>query len=633
MAEDDLSCVLPGSSDVFQFLPPVKPEIKVSLLKPALFYLSDGRIFYDKHLPDLSPSFESSISPHPRFSTEYFTALYSLVSAAGDSYPANTYNFRGARIPLAHTQLDISSWKVLLQDYPNKDIVDKLEFGFPIGTADEPELEPATKNHSSSYMYFSWLDKFCVKEIKHCGLTGPFGTVPFPNYHISPMMTSLKKPDKRRCVFDATFGVSLNKSTPKDLYLEQKTEYDYPSVDDFQDMIVRIGTGARMWKRDLSRFFLQIPICPLDYPKTGFVWRTNFFFFISYMFGLRHAGNAGQAITSAVAWIHRKDGMDTDGSEYATLNYSDDLGGAEEGDRADESFLKIGRLLKLLGLQEASDKASSPATNMTYLGVTFDSISFTKSIPPEKLAELLDLLFTWSSKSVCTKRGLQSLCGKLLWVAKLVKHSRVFLSRLLAALKTMSQSPPYHKLTLTEEMRLDIKWWLTYIRTFNGRDFIINPSIIRYSYKGDACLDGGGGYHLQEYWSRMLPDWMKSKSVPIHLKEFWVLLISIKLWGPSWTGSAVELFVDNTAVCMTCVNQKPSDAAMASFLREYLYLVVLYKFHPVVSHIGTKENFVADYLSRFFSPEKAQLFFLSHGMSDMSLRSVPDYMFRFSSDW
>ena len=223
VAEDDLSCVLPGSSDVFQFLPPVKPEIKVSLLKPALFYLSDGRIFYDKHLPDLSPSFESSISPHPRFSTEYFTALYSLVSAAGDSYPANTYNFRGARIPLAHTQLDIPSWKVLLEDYPNKSIVDKLEFGFPIGTSDEPELEPATKNHSSSYMYFSWLDKFCIKEIKHCGLTGPFGTVPFLNYHISPMMTSLKKPDKRRCVFDATFGVSLNKSTPKDLYLEQST--------------------------------------------------------------------------------------------------------------------------------------------------------------------------------------------------------------------------------------------------------------------------------------------------------------------------------------------------------------------------------------------------------------------------
>ena len=309
-----------------------------------------------------------------------------------------------------------------------------------------------------------------------------------------------------------------------------------------------------MWKRDLSHFFLQIPICPLDYAKTGFIWRTNFFFFVSCMFGLRHSGLAGQSTTSAVTWIHRLDGLNTDGQEYNALNYSDDLGGAEEGERADVSYQKIGKLLALLGLDEAEDKACPPCTSITYLGVSFDSIAFTKSVPPEKLAELLDILTSWSTKITCTKRGLQSLCGKLLWVAKCVKHSRVFLSRLLSALKTMSDALPYHKLSLSDEMKLDIQWWLLYMRSFNGMDFIINPGIIKFSYKGDACLEGGGGYHLDEYWSRTLPDWMRAKSVPIHLKEYWVLLISIKLWGPTWAGSAVELFVDNTAVCQTCTN-------------------------------------------------------------------------------
>ena len=79
---------------------------------------------------------------------------------------------------------------------------------------------------------------------------------------------------------------------------------------------------------------------------------------------------------------------------------------------------------------------------------------------------------------------------------------------------------------------------------------------------------------------------MQSRSVPIHLKEFWVLLVSIKLWGPSWSGKCVELFVDNTAVCQTCTLQKPSDASMAAFLREFLYLVVQLKFHPIITHIG-----------------------------------------------
>ena len=635
MAEVDTSFLLPGSGDVLPNFSnkTLKPEIKVSSLKSAFFYLQNGKIFCDRHLPDPAPTFLSRIIPNAQFSTDYFTALHYLVSAPGSKYPAHTYNFQGAKIPLAHTTLNIPRWRELLADYPKNGLVDKLEFGFPIGTLENPDLEPTLKNHSSSYMYYSWLDKFCIKEVQKCGLTGPFGSNPFPEYHISPMMTSAKKPDKRRCVFDASFGMSLNKSTPKEFYLQERTEYDFPSLDDFQEMILKVGTGARMWKRDLSRFFLQIPICPSDYHRTGFIWRTNYFYFVSYMFGLRHSGLAGQSTTSAITWIHRKDGQATDGDEYNTLNYSDDIAGVEEGDRADTSFIKMGLLLASLGLDEALDKATAPDTSITYLGVTFDSISFRKSIPPEKIAELLDLLMTWSTKKNCTKRGLQSLCGKLLWVARCVQHSRVFLSRLLSALKTLSGALPYHKLNLSEEMRLDIVWWLTYIRSFNGVEFIINPTLINFSYKGDACLEGGGGYHLQEYWSRLLPDWMRGKSVPIHQKEFWVLLVSIRLWGSSWSGSAVELFVDNTAVCQTCTNQKPSDATMATFLREFLYLVVHYKFHPIVSYIGTKENFVADFLSRNFSEQEAKLFFKSHNLGLMSRRQAPDYLFRFSAEW
>ena len=635
--EENFFSLLPGSQDALPILlsKPVNPEIKVSTLKPALFYLSNGKIFYDKHLPDPEPAFLTRTIPHPTYSPEYFTALHSLVAAPGAGYPANTFNFRGARIPLIHTKLNIPKWRELLVDYPKTDLADKLEFGFPIGIADNPELSSSLKNHSSSYMYFSWMDKFIVKEIQECGLTGPVGSTPFQSLHISPMMTSIKKPNKRRCVFDASFGMSLNKSTPKEFYLEERTDYDFPTLDDFQEMIIKVGHGARLWKRDLSRFFLQLGIDPLDYPNTGFVWRTRIFFFVAYMFGLHHSGLAGQNTTSAVVWIHRKDGLAIYGEEYNVVNYSDDLAGVEEGEKADDSYEKMGLLLKTLGLEEALDKATPPSTCMEYLGVTFDTISFKKTIPPAKLAELLDLLMTWSTKNTCTKRGLQSLCGKLLWVGRCVQHSRVFISRLLAALKTLSGSPPYHKITLSNDMKLDIKWWLTYIRSFNGVNFIINPAIINFSYKGDACLDGGGGFHLQEYWSRPLPAWMRGhcQSVPIHQKEYWVLLMSMKLWGPSWSGSTVELFVDNMAVCLTCTNQKPSDPSMASFLREYLYLVVLYKFHPVVTYINTKENFVADFLSRSFSPDEALSFFDTHEMGKMALLEVPDNWFQFTAEW
>jgi hypothetical protein len=622
-----------GSEDftIFYSSKPVQPEIKVSTLDNSYFCLPDCKLFVDKALPDPSPRFLDRCVSHSRFDSDYFIALHRLVTAPGLAYPANTYNFGGARIPLVHTQLNIPKWRELFETYPKKDLIDKLEYGFPIGVDPEPELSPAVKNHSSSYLFYSWVDKFISKEISNCGLTGPLATIPFPDFHVSPLMTAVKKPDKRRVVFDASYGISLNKSTPKEFYLNEKTDYDFPKLDDFEILILKVGLGARMWKRDLERYFLQIPICPSDYAKTGFIWRSNFFFFISYMFGLRHSGLAGQNVTSAVNWRHRQEGLILFGEEFNTLNYSDDLAGVEEDEKSEVAFKIMGKLLSDLGLKEASEKASPPATSITYLGVTFNSNTMKKTVPVEKVSELLDLLHTWLSKSSCTKRGLQSLCGKLIWVARCVKFSRVFISRLLSSLRSHADSMPHQKIFLSQEMQLDIKWWFTYIRTFNGVNFIINPSIILFSYKGDACLTGGGGYHGHEYWSRLLPQTVLSS--PIHLKEFWILLLSIKLWGYLWSGSAVELFVDNTAVCLTCTNQKPSDPLMSAFLREFLFLVVKFKFHPIVKHIGTKENYIADYLSRNFSADEAAIFFASLNMAEMKQLPVPDDMFTFTSNW
>ena len=83
--EDNLFSVLPGSEDAAPILisKPVNPEIKVSTLKPALFYLNNGKIFYDKQLPDPEPVFLTRTIPHPKYSPEYFTALHTLVAAPG----------------------------------------------------------------------------------------------------------------------------------------------------------------------------------------------------------------------------------------------------------------------------------------------------------------------------------------------------------------------------------------------------------------------------------------------------------------------------------------------------------------------------------------------------------------------
>ena len=118
------------------------------------------------------------------------------------------------------------------------------------------------------------------------GVAGPLPLLPFNPTMLSPMMTSPKKPSSRRPVFDASFGDwSLNENTPIKSYLGGNYEFKFPTVLDLAEMIVKEGSGCLLWKRDLSRWFLQLPVDPADYDKLGIVWRGRFWWIVSFVWG------------------------------------------------------------------------------------------------------------------------------------------------------------------------------------------------------------------------------------------------------------------------------------------------------------------------------------------------------------
>ena len=450
-----------------------KPLLNVSSLQSSCFILPKYEVFVDKVLPDMTVEW----LPNSDFSTDYFVALHSLVSAGGENYLPMTPNYMGARIPLRHTKLNIQSWRRLLKGYDYAELLQFLEYGFPLGLTSDPApiLMSALSNHSSSYQHYTYLDKFFATGLEKRELTGPFKSPPFESLHVSPLMTAPKKPDSRRVVFDATFGdYSLNKNTLSNSYCDSPCIYDFPTVDDFKDLILKCGRGCYIWKRDLSRFYLQIPLDPVDYANVCCVWRRSIFFFVSLMFGLTHSGLQGQKISSAVKWIHQGLGKSLDGeTEFNSLNYSDDIGGCESSlSRADMSFNALGQLFTELGLEESVSKAHSPSTQMPYLGVYFDTVALTMSVPGEKLEELREELSRWLKKKSANKRMLQSLLGKLFWVARCVKYSRGFMGRLLAHLRELHPLPDHRRASLPVGCIEDISWWSRYLRRFNGVELL-----------------------------------------------------------------------------------------------------------------------------------------------------------------
>ena len=406
------------------------------------------------------------------------------------------------------------------------------------------------------------------------------------------------------------------------------------------------GKGCFIWKRDLSRYYLQIPLDPLDYPKVGFIWRARFYFFTSLMFGLKHSGLQGQRASSAVTWIHKRMCLETpENKPFCSLNYSDDIGGCEsDRERAVQSYTALGLLFEELNLLESKSKAHPPSTSMPYLGVTFDTVAMSMSIPSDKLEELRETLSLWSKKKRASKKNLQKLLGKLIWVSRCVKYSRGFMARLLAQLRELHQFPDNASRSLPEGCKEDIKWWIRYVRRFNGVEMmfpeeplLLPPEdLIELSENvccGDAQLNGGGAYFNNEYWSREFPEFLLGDTVPIHIKEFWVVIASAILWGDIWRGSLVYIFCDNMAVVQVLNKESPKDEGMASLLREFLYVVCSRGFKPVFQHIGTKENLIADFLSRHHDSAPLDTF-LSQNMPNLKVRRrVPDASFKPHATW
>ena len=81
---------------------------------------------------------------------------------------------------------------------------------------------------------------------------------------------------------------------------------------------------------------------------------------------------------------------------------------------AQSHFHHIQDILDDLGLVGAKHKASPPSQAMTWLGLSFDAVSISITIPPSKLADIATLVSDWKTQTHTNLLSLQALLGKLL---------------------------------------------------------------------------------------------------------------------------------------------------------------------------------------------------------------------------
>ena len=515
-------------------------------------------------------------------------ALFEHVQASGK------YNYQCCRIPIS--KLNMSVWRKRLSGFKDKVVCDYLEFGFPLDFDKSRKLfYDERRNHKGAREYPDFIQKYLERECKAMRIAGPFNVNPLSTpLAVSPMNTVPKSSmDERRVIVDLSWpiGSSVNDGISKDAYLGEVINLHYASVEDVCRMVLQVGKGALIYKRDLRHAYRQIPIDPSDYRYLGYHWNDDLYFDTVLAMGQRNAAMACSRTTNAIMHMHHEDG-------YLGTSYLDDLIGVAAASYASDAYQNLGELLQELGLLENFDKACPPSVVQLVLGVEINTVEGTISVTGDRMLEIKDLLSEWEKKTKSSKVELQSLIGKLQFISKCVQQSRIFVNRLLDTLRTLSDRKSFK---IACSFRKDLRWWSKFVDIFNGVSYI--PPLVweepDITFSTDSCLTGCGGICAREYFHASFPKFIQDQGLPIHKLEMLAVLVGVRLWGKNCEGQKIRIYCDNDAVVQVLNSSKTRDSFMATCLRELWFEVSKYRFQLRAIHLPGEDNRIADWLSRW----------------------------------
>ena len=499
----------------------------------------------------------------------------------------NKHNYMEARLPVK-SQLNISEWKSRLTNYWDQQLLQLLEFGFPLDFNRNCPLRCEGTNHSSAIEHPSDVDAYIKEETEFNAILGPFQQNPIEGGHCSPFMTRHKpNSDRRHVIIDLSWpqGASVNSGINKNTYLESQFDLTFPSVDDITNEVKRLGRGALLYKVDVSRAFRHVKVDPGDYDLLGLEWGGTYVD-TCLPFGTRHGSQIFQRISDAVRHLMRQAG-------FSIIDYIDDYIGVGVTTVAQRSFDHLLSLMEKLGLSVSKSKLVPPATRVVCLGVLIDTVAGTIAIPPEKLRQINDTVKEWLEKRSCTKRQLQSILGLLLYVHKCVKPARVFLNRMLDMLRSSQNA---QKITVTSDFRRDVRWFAKFLPTYNGINFYDHRTI-DHVLDLDACLTGLGGRFGNLVYFLPLQHGYKECTI-VHL-EMVNILLALRLFCSYWAGRKVLVRCDNKAVVSVLSSGRSRDPFLSACARNIWYCSAKHDIDVDYVHIRGRDNEVADLLSRW----------------------------------
>ena len=515
---------------------------------------------------------------------------------------SNFPNYLHARVRVA-SGLRIDNWRQVLRDYPDIQLVDFLEFGWPLDFTAPLPPKPTFQNHERNTENLVHIEKYLEKEIKHKAIAGPFPSKPFtPWTQVSPLMTRPKKgTEERRVVVDLNFkqGSSVNAGIVRGWYQGHPYKFELPSILDLLKRVKQLGTGCFLWSTDLARAYRQLRVCPLAYPLLGMMYEGQYYIDLAPPFGARTSALACDRTTKAVQWVLGKN------KKWARC-YLDDFVGAEQTkDESRDTYEEVLKLTAYLGLDLSHSKCTPPTTCLTWLGYTVNTLEMTVTIPELKIEEIVELCNVWLKKTHASRSQLRSLFGKLKHVATCIPAASCFLNRVL---DTLRQTPFEGQHVLDEEIKKDITWFIKSAKSLNGIFLIPPENTQQWTIECDSSLVGGGAFSQTKFYAEVYTEeFIKAKPHITNLEALNLVTAVTYLLPESPNKYVIVINTDNKTSQQVLSTGRGRDKTLTACARQLWLIAAEANTTLRIIHKPGSELVLADALSRINMKKFEQL--------------------------
>ena len=410
--------------------------------------------------------------------------------------------------------------------------VDKLyELGSKLGTVDQDRLEKACKdlrhgadigckgavrgpsrstNAASAFEHPEQVTDavatWAVKRFVYGPV--PLGLVPV-DAKVNGIMVRPKPDGGVRIILNmsAPVGNCVNEGINNDEFPAKMS-----STRKWLEVLEKAGRQCLIMKMDWADAYKHIRVRKEDRKLQWFSWLGMYFMELCLIFGTVSSVGIYDRVAKVVLEIVL--GLSRFNKELICQHLDDVCAAAPAGSTTlhvfEDTYRKVAAQVGVkLAPSDDPEKAFSPCTKGTVLGVTYDTMNWTWQIPPAKVARLVHQIHAALEADQLRQDEIWSMAGRIMHYAPLVPAGRFNLNYIIRA-SSVSEDRRF-MVEVTAAMKRQLYFWLLMIRVSSGLAMIPAaegkwPAWTRECYTDAAggSMEGvgrGAGCVSQEWWA------------------------------------------------------------------------------------------------------------------------------------